>query len=258
MTASNYFIDRDCIIHPSAKIEDGVSIGPRSLLQGENIIIRAGARLDSGCIVVGNVTIGSGAWVRAGSVVFSSVPPNAIVQGNPAQVTGYQSKLGSPNLFMQPLAHLNTAVRCTDRPLSLPLGVGDSSLYLLREHSDARGSLVVGEIPSEVPFLPQRFFIIHSVPSFELRGEHAHRLCHQFLICLCGSVHVLLDDGTNRCETILDSPSLGLYMPAMIWGTQYKYSRDALLMVFASLPYSSDDYIRDYNEYTSLQSSISQ
>jgi WxcM-like protein len=35
----------------------------------------------------------------------------------------------------------------------------------------------------------------------------------------------------------------------MIWGTQYRYSADAVLLVFASHPYDSGDYIRTYDEY---------
>ena len=35
----------------------------------------------------------------------------------------------------------------------------------------------------------------------------------------------------------------------MTWTTQYKYSRDAVLLVFASDKYDPEDYIRDYDEY---------
>jgi UDP-2-acetamido-3-amino-2,3-dideoxy-glucuronate N-acetyltransferase len=41
-------------------------------------------------------------------------------------------------------------------------------------------------------------------------------------------------------------------MPPMIWGTQYRYSRDAVLMVFASHSYDGDDYIRDYDSFRAL------
>ena len=44
-------------------------------------------------------------------------------------------------------------------------------------------------------------------------------------------------------------PELGLYIPPMIWAVQYKYSADALLLVFASDHYDPDDYIRDYDEF---------
>jgi UDP-2-acetamido-3-amino-2,3-dideoxy-glucuronate N-acetyltransferase len=35
----------------------------------------------------------------------------------------------------------------------------------------------------------------------------------------------------------------------MVWGTQYKYSKDALLLVFASHAYDPNDYIRAYDEF---------
>jgi hypothetical protein len=40
----------------------------------------------------------------------------------------------------------------------------------------------------------------------------------------------------------------------MIWGTQYKYSKDAVLLVFASEAYDSDEYIRDYASFKAMAS----
>jgi UDP-2-acetamido-3-amino-2,3-dideoxy-glucuronate N-acetyltransferase len=34
-----------------------------------------------------------------------------------------------------------------------------------------------------------------------------------------------------------------------VWGTQYNYTPDAMLLIFASLPYDPDDYIRDYDQF---------
>ena len=51
---------------------------------------------------------------------------------------------------------------------------------------------------------------------------------------------------------MLDRPNLGLYVPPMVWAVQYKYSPDALLLVFASAPYDPADYIRDYDEFLSI------
>lgn len=83
----------------------------------------------------------------------------------------------------------------------------------------------------------------------ETRGEHAHRECHQFLICVRGSCAVVADDGTNRQEFLLDRPDIGIHLPPKVWGIQYKYSPDATLLVFASHYYESKDYIRDYSEF---------
>jgi hypothetical protein len=111
-----------------------------------------------------------------------------------------------------------------------------------------RGSLVAREA-KDVPFVPRRTFLVFDVAGKEARGEHAHRQCEQYLIAVNGSMHVLCDDGTSQREFFLDSPAVGLYMPPMIWGTQYRYSQDAVLLVLASHPYDPADYIRDYESF---------
>ena len=239
---------QDSIIPATAKIEPGVTIGHHVIFAGDGIVVRTNARLDAAAVIGEGVTIGQGAWVRAGAVVLRSIPPNAIVEGNPAQVVGYVNKAANdprpdPRLIdLQSLGELK-------RPARVPLDVAGSAVYLMRRVMDARGSLTVGEVPTEVPFSPARYFAVFGVPSVELRGEHAHKRCQQFLICLHGSCRVLLDDGLSRCEVTLDRPDMGVFMPEMIWGTQYRYSPDAVLLVFASRPYEAEDYLRTYDDF---------
>ena len=125
-------------------------------------------------------------------------------------------------------------------------------LVELKQVIAENGSLVIGEQPTELPFAAARIFTLYDIPEGEVRGTHAHRVCEQFLVCLRGSVTAVVDDGENRAEVVLDRPSLGLYMPALTWGTQYRYSADALLVVLASDPYDAGDYIHDYDEFTAL------
>jgi len=98
-------------------------------------------------------------------------------------------------------------------------------------------------------------FFVYGVNSRDVRGEHAHRTCEQFLLCIAGSVRVIVDVGQERREYFLDSPARGLPMPAMTWGTQYDYSPGAVLAVFASLPNDEQDYIRSYHEFLREQAS---
>lgn len=241
-------IHTDKIIPDTAKIHASVIIGPRVVLAGDGIELHAGVRLDAACVIGEGVRVGQGAWVRAGAVVLRSIPPNAIVEGNPARVVGYRETT-NPN-SVPDTRHINvSAYDNLTRPVRVPLGVGDCALYLMRRIEDARGSLTVGEVPTEVPFSPARYFSVFDVPSVELRGEHAHKRCQQFLICMHGSCRVLLDDGNHRCEVTLERPDMGVFMPEMIWGTQYRYSDDAVLLVFASRPYEADDYLRTYEEF---------
>lgn len=239
---------KDCIIPKTAQIAESVTLCPRVVLAGDGIVLRENARLDAACVIGEGVNVGQGAWVKAGAVVLQSVPPNAIVEGNPARVVGY---MNGTSLGRRPdPRHVDIhSLGDLARPAQMDLGIGDSALYLMRLVKDARGTLTVGEVPTEVPFAPARYFVVFDVPSMELRGEHAHKECQQFLICLHGSCRVLLDDGTERCEVTLDRPDMGVFMPAMIWGTQYRYSPDAVLLVFASRSYEADDYLRTYDEF---------
>jgi dTDP-4-dehydrorhamnose 3,5-epimerase-like enzyme len=129
---------------------------------------------------------------------------------------------------------------------------GDDMRYGLIELpnvTDARGNLTVGEFGKHIPFDPKRYFLVYQVPLVEMRGEHAHRECHQFLVCVRGRISVVGDDGRRREEFVLDRPNLGFYMPPMTWGGQFNYSPDAALLVFASHHYDADDYIRDHAEF---------
>lgn len=120
--------------------------------------------------------------------------------------------------------------------------------------SDHRGILTVGETPEGLPFPVERFFVVSNVPPGEPRGIHAHRKCHQFLVCVSGSVKAMFDDGTSRKVVILDQPNLGLHMPPLTWGAQYDFSSDAVLLVLASDRYDEDDYIHGYEEFLQLVS----
>jgi UDP-2-acetamido-3-amino-2,3-dideoxy-glucuronate N-acetyltransferase len=69
------------------------------------------------------------------------------------------------------------------------------------------------------------------------------------LICVKGSVNVVLDDGLTRTELLLDKSNIGLHIPPLVWGIQYKYSENAVLLVLASAAYDSNDYLRNYEEF---------
>jgi dTDP-4-dehydrorhamnose 3,5-epimerase-like enzyme len=97
--------------------------------------------------------------------------------------------------------------------------------------------------------MPKRYFMVFDVPSKDVRGEHAHRECHQFLVCVKGNCSVVVDDGQNRAEVLLDRPNLGIHIPPLVWATEYNYSNDAVLLVLASDVYQAEDYIRDYDAF---------
>lgn len=62
------------------------------LPERERTQVCQGASIGSNATILGNLTIGEGAIVGAGSVVTHDVPPRAIVAGNPARILRFLSE----------------------------------------------------------------------------------------------------------------------------------------------------------------------
>lgn len=235
------------------RVEDDVFIGPNVAFTNDRYprskqhldrypqtIIRRGASIGANATILPGVIVGDYAMVGAGAVVTHNVPPHAKVVGNPARIVGYMNVVReSPTELVA--------------PGNQPTPLGEATIYHLPQAVDLRGSLVFGEASRHVPFEVKRYFLVFDVQSEHIRGEHAHRQLHQFLVCVAGRCSVVTDDGITRHEVVLDSPSKGIHIPPMVWATQYKFSRDAVLLVLASEYYDSSEYIRDYYEYLNLR-----
>jgi UDP-2-acetamido-3-amino-2,3-dideoxy-glucuronate N-acetyltransferase len=262
----NVFIENDVVVGDrvtvkcgvqlwdGVRLEDDVFVGPNATFTNDLFprsrkwpdkfpatVVRAGASIGANATILPGLTIGPGAMIGAGAVVIKSVPPLAIVVGNPARIVGYVDTgvASIPAAAGEAQSVGPTAVR----------GVTTRTLTLAR---DIRGSLAALEFERQVPFAVKRTFFVFDVPSRETRGEHAHHACHQFLVCIRGSCAVVADDGDHRQEFLLNSPTLGLHLPPRVWGIQYRYSPDAVLAVFASEHYDAADYIRNYDEFLQI------
>lgn len=227
---------------------------PRSKVYPETFlptVIHDKASIGGGAVILPGVTIGIGAMVGAGAVVTKSVPPYAIVTGSPARITGYVENSAASDNSEKPKLVENAELQ----EGITRVGVGEVTSHNFKYVADMRGDLSVGEFEKEIPFIPKRYFLVFNVPSQKTRGEHAHHKCHQFLICVKGSCAVVVDDGQSRAEVMLDAPNKGIYLPPLIWGIQYKYSEDAVLLVFTSDYYDAADYIRDYSDFLKITGS---
>jgi len=233
-------IDDDVFIGPNATFTNDHF--PRSRVHKAPLLTRIGrgASLSANCTILPGLTIGRDAMIGAGAVVTHDVPARAIVAGNPARITGY---VDTPRPVEAPAVEAGSLQK---------LSTG-ASLRRFPVHEDLRGRLAVGHFSDDVPFIPRRFFTVYNVPGKDVRGEHAHRRCHQLLVCTNGSLSVVLDEGVHREEVVLNDPSLALHIPPMVWSVQYRHSEDAVLLVFASEVYDPADYIRDYDEFLSAR-----
>ena len=126
--AKNVYIDHDvkigdngkiqnnCSIYFYAEIEDGVFIGPHVCFANDKVpraitkegklktrddwkasktIIRKGASIGTGSVLLPNITIGQFAMIGAGSVVTKNVPEYTLAYGNPAEIKGYVCRCGA-------------------------------------------------------------------------------------------------------------------------------------------------------------------
>lgn len=235
-------LESNVFVGPNATFTN--DIRPRSKVYPDRFlrtVVEEGASIGANATILPGVRIGRNAMIGAGAVVTRSVPPNAIVVGNPAKIIGYADTGTVSARDEEPAQAQGKGVR--------PSKVKGVQLHTFNAIADMRGSLSVGEFEREIPFEPKRYFLVYDVPTAETRGEHAHLACHQFLIAVKGSVHVVADDGDQREQFVLDQPNVGLYLPPMTWGIQYKYSEDAVLLVFASHYYDPSDYIREYGAF---------
>jgi acetyltransferase-like isoleucine patch superfamily enzyme len=94
-------------IYQGVKIEDKVFVGPhvtftndpypRSFPVGWEIVktlVKEGASIGAGSVVMCGVTVEEYAMIGAGSVVTNDIPSHALAYGNPAEVRGFVCKCG--------------------------------------------------------------------------------------------------------------------------------------------------------------------
>ena len=117
--------------------------------------------------------------------------------------------------------------------------------------ANALGSIGVLEDSALVPFLIERVYYIYDVPERSERGSHAHKKLEQFIVAASGSFTVELDTGTTKESFVLDSPSVGLYVPPGMWRDLKDFSPNSVCLVLASTKYDEADYLRNYDEFLS-------
>ena len=122
-------------------------------------------------------------------------------------------------------------------------------LIHFKEITDGRGGLVSLEQHQNIPFEIKRIYYIYGTPADTRRGFHAHKALEQVAICVKGACSFLLDNGKEKVDFRLDSPTTGLYIGNNIWREMYDFTEDCVLMVLASELYDEADYIRDYDQF---------
>ena len=124
-----------------------------------------------------------------------------------------------------------------------------ANILEFQSNGDDRGSLVALESYKNIPFDIKRVYYIFDTKVDVIRGLHAHKELLQVMVCLKGSCHIMLDNGSTKEQIVLDSPNKGLLIDSMMWREMHDFSADCVLLVLANEHYDESDYIRDYDEF---------
>jgi len=102
-------------VYKGVTIEDGVFVGPHATFTNDKTpravtpdgevatdedwtvvptLVREGAAIGAGAVLVPGITIGRWAMIAAGAVVTRDVPDHGLVMGNPARLRGYVCACG--------------------------------------------------------------------------------------------------------------------------------------------------------------------
>ena len=127
------------------------------------------------------------------------------------------------------------------------MSIDDVRIIELPKFLDARGNLSFVEQFTHIPFEIRRTYWLYDVPGGVARGGHAEINNEELIVALSGAFEIVVDDGEHTKTFVLNRSYYGLYIPKGLWREIKEFSTNALALEFGSIPYSANDYIRDYD-----------
>jgi len=129
----------------------------------------------------------------------------------------------------------------------------DPYIIELPKIQDSRGNLSFIENSELLPFIIERTYWIYDVPGGCIRGSHAFKEQHEFIVALSGSFDIILNDGREEQKFTLNRSYYGLYIPNLYWRRIENFSTNSLALIVSDQQYSENDYIRDFQEFKLLK-----
>lgn len=127
-----------------------------------------------------------------------------------------------------------------------------SKIIQLPKILDPRGNLSFFENNNQIPFEIKRVYWVYDVPGGQVRGGHAFKKSHEFIIALSGSFDVILNDGSRETKVNLNRSYYGIYVPNMIWRRLENFSTNSFALISSSIGFDKQDYIRDFKKFKEL------
>lgn len=122
---------------------------------------------------------------------------------------------------------------------------------LLPKIFDNRGNLSFLESKNQIPFEIKRTYWIYDVPGGEIRGGHAFYNQNEFIICISGSLDIVLFDGIIESRFSLNRSNEGLFISKGTWRHMENFSTNSVVLVVSDTLFDNSDYIRSKKEFLS-------
>ena len=113
------------------------------------------------------------------------------------------------------------------------------------------GMLSIVESSKQLPFKIKRVFFVKDNKNIQ-RGNHAHRKCTQFFLCLNNEINLQFDDGKKTKSLTIKDNNVGILVPPKIWSSQIYLKKNSIMAVFCDFFYDEKEYIRDYDQFLKL------
>ena len=101
--------------------------------------------------------------------------------------------------------------------------------------------------------IPENLAPLRSLMKKQSDKIGVHHVLNQFMVCLNGTVEIIVSDGESEKKYILSDMSEGLLVPPGYWCEQNYKNKGAILLVFCDKHYNESDYIRDYKIFKNFK-----
>lgn len=112
--------------------------------------------------------------------------------------------------------------------------------------------LYFAQTKNHIPFAIKRVYYILQAKTKLPRGFHAHKKNKQVIFCIQGSIKLILDNGREKTDIILDKPNVGIFLDKLIWHEMVDFKKNTILLILASMIFDEKDYIRDYEQFKKI------
>jgi len=134
--------------------------------------------------------------------------------------------------------------------------VEDCVIVSLPKIHNCQGNITALNNGIDLPFSVERVYYLYDVPSSSTRGGHAHCELEQYVVAASGSFVFTLNDGTSSRKVFLNNPSQALHIKKGIWREMEDFSGGSICLVLASMIYTEEDYIRNFDEFLNYRKNL--